>query len=35
MVELYVKAIKNGLKTINDVPPIIRAKVEQALSEAV
>jgi hypothetical protein len=33
MVKLYAKLIKDGVKTIEDVPVTIRAKVEALLAE--
>lgn len=34
MVEIYVKLIKLGLKTLEEVPIPIRADVENALAQA-
>lgn len=33
MVALYVKLIRAGRKTLDDVPEILRAEVEKALEE--
>lgn len=33
MVALYVKLIRAGRKTLDDVPEVLRAEVEKALEE--
>ena len=34
MVAIYVSLIKKGLKTIDDVPKVLREEVEKALGES-
>lgn len=33
MIQVYVYLIKNGLRTIDEVPTVIREKVRKALEE--
>ena len=33
MAKIYADLIRKGLKTINDVPPVIRAEVEALLND--